>query len=120
MTQALLMQKLRRVHLYLGCFFAPMLLFFTVSGMWQTLGWNDHSQVLEVLSTIHKNHGLKRGPNLTSPELTLFILAMALAFIFSIMTGIAMAFRFGHGRAAFLALAAGIIIPFVFILLALR
>jgi hypothetical protein len=30
------MQKLRSVHLYLGCLFAPMLLFFAISGIWQT------------------------------------------------------------------------------------
>lgn len=32
------MKKLRSIHLYLGCIFAPLLLFFAVSGIWQVLG----------------------------------------------------------------------------------
>jgi hypothetical protein len=32
------MKKLRLLHLYLGCIFAPMLLYFAVSGIWQTVG----------------------------------------------------------------------------------
>ena len=31
------MQKARAIHSDLGCFFAPMLLFSTASGIWQTL-----------------------------------------------------------------------------------
>src|SRR5882757_675045 len=31
------MKALRRIHLYLGCFFAPVLLFFVVSGWYQTM-----------------------------------------------------------------------------------
>jgi hypothetical protein len=45
------MQKLRALHLYLGCLFAPMLLFFAASGIWQTLG--IHPRLLQRLSTIH-------------------------------------------------------------------
>jgi len=31
------MKKLRRVHLYLGCFFAPLLIFYVVTGWYQTV-----------------------------------------------------------------------------------
>src|SRR5688572_28393334 len=37
------MKKLRSLHLYLGCVFAPMLLFFAMSGIWQSLGLHFHS-----------------------------------------------------------------------------
>ena len=110
------MQTWRRLHLYLGCFFAPMLLYFTISGIWQTLGWNDHVQALKVLSTIHKNHGLKGGPQLNSPLLELFVLAMSAGLIFSIVSGIIMAFKFGRGRLTFYSLATGILGPVLIIL----
>src|SRR6478672_8450976 len=45
------MQKLRSLHLYLGCLFAPLLLFFALSGIWQTLGWN--TPLLQKLSSLH-------------------------------------------------------------------
>ena len=114
------MQKLRRLHLYLGCFFAPMLLFFTVSGIWQTLGWNDQNKTLRWLSTIHKNQGLKGGVSLNSPLLELFVLAMSLGLIFSIVTGIIMAFKFGRGRLTLYSLVAGIAIPCLIIFLMAR
>jgi len=37
------MQKLRQIHLYLGCFFAPMILFFALSGVWQEFGLNRYA-----------------------------------------------------------------------------
>jgi hypothetical protein len=50
------MKKLRLLHLYLGCIFAPMLLFFAISGIWQTLGIG-HSGLLAMLSTVHLGRG---------------------------------------------------------------
>lgn len=32
---------LRQIHLYLGCFFAPMTLYFSLSGVWQVFRFND-------------------------------------------------------------------------------
>jgi hypothetical protein len=110
-------KSLRKLHLYLGCFFAPMLLFFTVSGIWQTFGWNDDVPLLKVLSTLHKNEGLKTGENLNSPVMAIFVVAMSLGLIFSIATGIYMAFAFGRARAAWLWLGAGILVPVAILLL---
>jgi hypothetical protein len=52
----IIMKKLRSLHLYLGCIFAPMLLFFGISGFWQTFDpeYDHHSKALALLSTIHK------------------------------------------------------------------
>jgi len=110
------MQKLRRIHLYLGCFFAPMLLFFTVSGIWQTFGWNDDVPLLKTLSTIHKNDALKGGVSLSSPLLAAFVVAMSVGLLFSIITGLVMAFKFGRTRLALYSLAAGLVIPLLMIL----
>jgi hypothetical protein len=104
------MKTLRTLHLYLGCIFAPMLIFFAVSGLWQMFG---------LLSSIHTAHGLKAGPHLMSLSLFCFIVAMALSFIFTIVLGIFMAFRLGHKRTAIYCLLTGIAIPSLFILLAL-
>jgi hypothetical protein len=110
------MQKLRSIHLYLGCLFAPLLLFFAVSGIGQTLGLHNHSRLLERLSTIHTSHGLKAGGSLSSPFLMVFVLIMAVSFVATTILGIAMALKFGKSRrAAFCCLGAGVLIPVIII-----
>ena len=110
------MQKLRSIHLYLGCVFAPLLLFFAISGIWQTLGL--HSQLLDRLSTIHTSHQLKSGGGLTSVFLMIFALVMAASFIVTTILGVAMAIRHGgNRRSAFYCLAFGVIFPLVLILI---
>lgn len=114
------MQKLRSLHLYLGCVFAPMLLFFAVSGIWQMFGLNNRSGLLAALSTLHTEHGLKRGTSLSSPFTLLFVLLMAIAFIVTTILGIMMALKFGKSRrAAVYCLAAGIAIPIALVLIGL-
>ena len=113
---------LRRLHLYLGCFFAPMLLFFAVSGTWQVLGWQDTrdvsgkrtalASILSYISTAHTGHGLKaRHSSLSSPYLQFFSLAMAAGLIASIILGTILAFKYGRGRLALLSLAGGFLVP---------
>jgi hypothetical protein len=109
------MKNLRSVHLYLGCIFAPMLLFFAISGIWQTLG--IHSDLLQRLSTIHTSHRLKIGGNLTSISMLIFVLVMASSFILSTVLGVMMAFKYGRNRRATLfCLATGVALPMVLIL----
>jgi hypothetical protein len=119
------MKTLRAIHLYLGCIFSPMLLFFAVSGIWQTfrLNWPGYGQtnVMSLLSTIHTGVQLKLGSpaTLSSVYLKWFVVAMSVCFIATIILGIAMAFRFGHRRTATLCLIAGVIVPTVLIALAI-
>lgn len=111
-----LMVKLRSLHLYLGCIFAPMLLFFAISGIWQTLGFT-HAPMLKALSTIHmvpKAHG-----SLASPLLKIFNIIMALAFITTTILGIVMALKYGRRRAAVYCLAFGVAFPLLLVLLVL-
>jgi hypothetical protein len=112
------MQKLRSLHLYLGCIFAPMLLFFAISGIWQTLGLGN-SGLFKALSTIHTAHRLKSGGNfLSSPVMFGFVLVMAVSFIITTILGVMMAVKFGRSRrAALWCLAVGVIVPFVLVLL---
>lgn len=114
------MQKLRTLHLYLGCIFAPMLLFFAVSGIWQMLLKPGGSGILARLSTIHTSHGLKSGNDLTSPLIIVFVLLMSLSFIVTTLLGVVMALKFGRSRrAAFYCLAFGVGFPIVLVLIRL-
>ena len=107
------MQKLRSLHLYLGCIFAPLLLFFAVSGIWQTVGL--HSHLLERLSTIHTSHGLKSGDGFSSLGLKMFVLLMAASFIVSTILGVVLALKFSRRRAALYCLGLGIALPLALI-----
>ena len=110
------MQKLRSLHLYLGCIFAPLLLFFAISGIWQTLGFQ--STLLHKLSSIHTEARWKDGTELGSFPLRLFVVLMALSFILTTILGIIMAIKFGRNRrAAFYCLALGVVVPCALILL---
>lgn len=102
--------------MYLGCIFAPMLLFFAISGIWQT----DHfrSPALDSLSTIHTGAQLKNGHGLSSPAIRAFIILMAVGFVITSVLGVVMALKYGRSRRAAMAcLAAGIIIPVGLVLL---
>jgi hypothetical protein len=110
------MQKLRSIHLYLGCIFAPMLPFFAISGIWQTLG--IRTPILQWLSAIHTDARYKNGHEPSGPALKVFVVIMAVSFVISIILGIFMAFKFTKSRkAAFYCLAPGVIIPAVLVLL---
>ncbi len=110
------MQKLRSLHLYLGCIFAPLLLFFAISGIWQTLGIRPH--FLRVISTIHTAHQMKSGEGYSSLPLTIFVIIMTVGFIIMTILGVAMALKFGRSRrAVYGCLACGVIFPLIFIFL---
>lgn len=114
------MKMLRILHLYLGCAFAPMLLFFALSGLWQIfdLHWSENKpNWLSYLSTLHTGRGLKTTgeTSLSSPIMEWFAAAMAVSLILTILLGIAMAFKFGHRKTAFCCLAAGLGVPFLVI-----
>jgi hypothetical protein len=116
------MKKLRSLHLYLGCIFAPMMLFFTLSGLWQT--WYPPfavpSKTLEILSTIHNRMMLKSGVNLSNHILRYFVLVMAVSFIFSTILGVIMAVKHGGSRkSAWACLALGVLCPTAIIIIPL-
>jgi hypothetical protein len=109
------MKKLRAIHLYLGCIFAPLLLFYAISGIWQLLG--VHSEFLQKLSSIHTEVRWKNNGELGSFPLRIFAIIMAASFVITTLLGVVMAFKFGSSRrATFYCLALGIIIPSVLIL----
>ena len=120
------MKALRRLHLYLGCLFAPLLLFFASSGAWQALSLHQFRdggqppQWMALASTLHTGRGLKSNPStLSSPAMRWISVAMAAALAVTIFLGIIMALRFGHRGAALACLGAGLAIPLLLVLLQL-
>jgi hypothetical protein len=119
-------KALRTLHLYLGCAFAPLLVFFALSGIWQRFGAHySHGdstgavqKALSLLSTIHTGRGLKSGANLSSPVMNAMALAMAMSLILTIALGVILAFRFGHKKVALLCLLGGTLIPIIACILA--
>jgi len=112
------MQKLRSIHLYLGCIFAPLLLFFAVSGIWQTLDLKPG--FLLQLSTIHTGKPLKDGSELSSLPLQVVVITMAASFVTTTLLGVLMALRFGGSRrAALYCLGIGVAVPAVLVLIRL-
>lgn len=114
------MQLLRRLHLYLGCMFAPALIFFAVTGSWQLYrahdSKKDHSYtappVLQTLSAVHMNAHL-RGKRVSDyTPLRVFLVVTAAGLIASTLLGVIMAFRFSESLfTPLLCLSAGIVIP---------
>jgi hypothetical protein len=120
-------RTLRRVHLYLGVLFAPVLLTFAASGAWQVFRWNDPSKdgsytpsaVVKTLSSVHRNQTLeKETPRKTALKYFAFLACAAL--ISTTILGIVMAYRFTASPVTVtLCLLGGIALPAALLLLSL-
>ncbi len=112
------MKNLRSIHLYLGCFFAPMLLFFALSGIWQEFGLQRYASWIRYLSSIHTGSTLKnQAHHPSSIFLQGFVILMGLSLIITIVLGIVLAFKYGRGKITLACLASGFLIPLVLILI---
>ena len=114
------MSFLRSLHLYLGCLFAPTLIFFAVSGSWQVFNWHqstkDRSYVapraLEILSYVHKESHVPETPPRNPTPLRYFLCAAAIGLVTSTVLGVIMAYRFSRRPlVATICLLAGIALP---------
>ena len=116
------MKTIRQVHLYLGCIFAPLMIYFALSGIWQVYRLNDVPKdepsalrtVLHAISNPH-THSTLPGANPKTNESELFEGLAALAgagIILTSVLGIIMAFRFSkRPRLVLACILAGVIIP---------
>jgi ABC-type nitrate/sulfonate/bicarbonate transport system permease component len=114
------MTFLRKLHLYLGCLFAPMLIFFAVSGSWQLFNWHESTKdgsytaprALAVLSDIHKDAHIPPTPGRQPTPLRYFMLAGAIGLVTSTVIGVIMAYRFSQRPlVATICLLSGIFVP---------
>jgi len=117
------MKVLRQIHLYLGCFFTPLILYFALSGAWQVLRLNDLPKdqtptllrsIAHELSKPH-THSTAPGKNPRSDRSTAFdwiSISMALGLIFTTFIGLILAFRFGRSfKFVVLCLILGLLLP---------
>ena len=124
------MKNVRLVHLYLGCFFAPLLVFFTVTGCAQMFAWHEQkksdprppsarTQLFDTLGRVHMHGGNQRGS--APASFRLLILAMTAGFLVTVFLGVWMAFRFSQKpMLVWLCLLSGILIASPFLAKAFR
>lgn len=116
------MKRLRQLHLYLGTFFAPLLILFCVSGIIQILNIRGNLAT-HTLSNIHYGLGSLGKLKMSADEIPLFSVLfqwfaaiMAAALILTIILGIIMAFRHGKSTPATISLTLGVVIPLCLII----
>ena len=114
------MKFLRRLHLYLGWFFAPLLLFFILTGWYQTVtvdrrkGVGEAETFVERLRSVHVDHIYPTDSAMSySPWLFKWLVVfMAVALSATVILGIILAFRSIRQRwLVWLSLGLGIAFP---------
>lgn len=123
----------RRLHLYLSVFFAPLLLLFVITGWAQTMDFDHATPVLERLSKVHTQQFFStapRGQGKPTPAereaqeaaavpMKWLVAAMSVALIVSIALGLVLAFTLARQRVAvWIALILGIATPVLLLALA--
>ncbi len=118
------MDTWRTAHMYLSCLFAPLLIFFIITGSWQMFELHEREKggyapprIVEELSELHTRHG-RLGDRETPMGLRLFVLAMAVGIIATTALGVLMALNSMRHRVRLLAcLLAGVGLPAGIVLL---
>lgn len=113
------MRFLRKLHLYLGCLFAPMLIFFAVTGSWQIFDWHQSTKsgyraprALAFLSYIHKEGHVPPTQRSSPAPVRYFMFAAALGLVLTTVIGVIMAYRFSRQPlVATICLVIGILMP---------
>lgn len=111
---------LRRVHLYLGCFFAPLLVFYVATGWYQTFNTNrnktpgEADSWVEKLASVHKDrlYPSTQASGYSTKGFEALVVAMSVAILVTVGLGVALALQ--STRTAWptlLSLALGVLIP---------
>ena len=96
--------SLRSLHLYLGCIFAPMLIFFIISGCLQTFNLHADQKngykaplFIKAMAQAHKNQRWidfkENTPTKESQPLKYYILVMSAGLLLTIILGIVLSFQ---------------------------
>jgi len=115
------------MHLYLGCFFAPLLILFAVSGAFQTFELHSDKKsgfkapkIIKAISEVHihqriKGYDYKKEKNINhSPIFRIFVLFLVIGFITTTVLGIIMAYQFIPQKSiVWTLLISGAFIPFM-------
>lgn len=115
-------KKLRTVHLYLGCIFMPMLVFFAVTGCLQMFEWHEsrkdgsyHApQIAEITAEMHRHQRLQGGEDVPhSRGFQFFVVLMGLGFFVTSVLGVMMALQFTSPAVVWGCLGAGTLLPLI-------
>jgi len=119
------MKLIRQLHLYLGCFFAPLLVVFAFTGALQTYELHESTKDggyaaprwMKTAANLHKHSTLSKAGS--PAAMRVLITAMSLALVLTMVLGVMLAFKLE--RNAWLVagcLALGVVVPLVLLLLA--
>ena len=113
-------RNLRMIHLYLGCIFAPLLVFFVVSGCLQTFDLHESRKdgyhapaVFRSMASVHQYQSWP-DPNQKSPSsegFRIFVLLMSTGFLITTVLGVMMALQSSRPIIVWGCLLAGTVIP---------
>jgi len=116
------MKLLRRIHLYLGCFFAPLLVFYVSTGWYQTVnpdrrkGVGDSTDFISRLSRVHveQYYPTESASGYSTYLFRGLIVIMAVALITTLILGVILAFRTSRNKwPVWLSLVLGVVLPIV-------
>lgn len=120
------MKWVRSLHLYLGCVFAPLLILYAASGVWQVYRLNDAAKDgsytppvwLKTLSSVHLHQSLAKGTPATISKAIGAGLGLALAATAAL--GVVLAYKYQRRPGLVtLCLLAGVILPGLLLVLRL-
>jgi hypothetical protein len=134
------LQLIRRIHLYLSVFFAPLLLLFVITGWAQTTGFGSSFPLMENLSKVHTGQyypttncvtsktgkwsfagqtgTAKNSKETTTWPIKRLIAVMCMALIISISLGLVLAFTVVRNKIfVCIALILGIAVPALLLVL---
>ena len=116
------MKNIRRLHLYLGCFFTPMLLFYILTGWYQTMNPNrlkspsEAETLVQKLRVVHVDQIYPSEQEFQKPSkpkmYKALVVAMAIAATLTILLGVVLAFRTLKNKwVVALSLGLGVLLP---------
>jgi len=119
-----MLKLVRRLHLYLGVFFAPLLLFFVLSGCYQTAnpdrrkGPDEARAFWDRMRSVHAEQILpSEKVEAYSPKLMRgLVYAMAVSLVVTILLGVVLALKVLRARwVVWVMLALGFAVPLLFL-----
>jgi hypothetical protein len=116
-------KAMRNIHLYLGCFFSPLLVLFLITGCWQCFDLHKSSKapggykaptIVKSFSQIHMDQ--RWTSNNDHAESSVFfkylIVLMSIGLLVTTVLGIVMAFKYTKPWMVWACLGFGVFIPF--------
>ena len=116
------MKFIRRAHLFLGCFFTPLLLFYILTGWYQTVNLNrlkhpsEAETLLQKFRVVHSDQIYPAEQEFEKPSspkyFKAFVVVMAIAATLTIALGLVLSFKLLRPVwPVWLCLALGILLP---------